>query len=53
MDNTVADVYLYLHGGNGALEFYNETMNVRQIQQLYPKTVKGKVFLFSCHGGGW
>ena len=51
MSGTVDYIYLYLHGGTGVLYFDGETMNMSQIKKLSSKTVKYRVYLFSCHGG--
>lgn len=51
MNGTIDLVYLYLHGGTGVLYFKGESMSMSQIKGLNSKSVKYRVYLFSCHGG--
>ena len=51
MSGTIDWVYLYLHGGTGVLYFKGESMSMSQIKALNSKSVKKRVYLFSCHGG--
>jgi hypothetical protein len=49
--NRISDaqnVYLYLHGGTGKLYFKGETMG--SLSKLNYRTIKDRVFLFSCYG---
>ena len=54
MVGSVDYIYLYLHGGPGELYFLRESMGFsgnKTFDSLNNKTVNGKLFLFSCHGG--
>ena len=54
MEYNVKDVYLYLHGGTGALYFKGNSITYNgkcSFSQMQKKHVEGKVNLFSCDGG--
>ncbi len=54
MQGTIDNVYLYLHGGKGALYFKGESLRFSgnaNFNNLESKDVEKRVYLFSCKGG--
>ncbi|HOU10953.1 MAG TPA: RHS repeat-associated core domain-containing protein [Clostridiales bacterium] len=52
MSGDIKYVFLYLHGWTGELNFYNETINTKDVvSKLANKTITGYIYLFSCKGG--
>jgi|GEM_PF-6071763 len=54
-DSDITNLYLYLHGGEGNLFFLGSAINFTDsnitFSDLNNKNVKGRTYLFSCHGG--
>ena len=58
LNDNVGDVYIYAHGGVGALYFMNSKISNSptgnsdySFSSLNHAEISGKVYLFSCHGG--
>ena len=51
ISKNIKTLYLYLHGGEGALYFYGETMYYGSIKKLNKKKKLKKIVLLSCKGG--